>query len=153
MKLNLNFEGAKIENAVRNSSKKKTIILDLADTTSWHREEDKLFYGRETKKKLEISRIKPPIGRFLPNLIIKFNKTDFQNPTIRLGFFGYFFMVFLMILFIALIIRIILDKSFNEDVIYMIVITLLSAGLFFIEYSLTKLTLNKLIKRIENQNS
>lgn len=153
MKLNLNFEGAKIESAVRNSSKKKTIILDLADTTAWHREEDKLFYGRETKKKLEISRIKPPIGRFLPNLIIKFNKTDFQNPTIRLGFFGYFFMVFLMILFIALIVRIILDKSFNEDVIYMIVITLLSTGLFFIEYSLTKLTLNKLIKRIENQNS
>ncbi|WP_276965538.1 hypothetical protein [Chryseobacterium sp.] len=102
--MNLNFSPAKIDEAIRKNSKRSSMILDLANTSSYT-SDGKLFYGREFKNRIEVTRIKTLFSKVLPTLIIVFKKNDFQNPNLRLSFFGYIWFSILLFIFLFAFIK------------------------------------------------
>ena len=73
--MKLDFESSKIDEAIRKNSKRSSMILDLSNNISWTSEE-KIFLGRESKNKIELTRIKTPLTGILPTLIIVFKKDN-----------------------------------------------------------------------------
>lgn len=144
--MNLNFDGNKIEETVRLYSKKKSMVLDLVNTTSWLTEKDKLFYGRESKNKVEITRMKTPFTGLLPNLIIVFKKGDFQNPKIRLTIFGYLLFSILTLLFLFVATNKILNSEFEGDLVFSIFLLIAFLIVLLIEFILTKRAISQLTK-------
>ncbi|WP_139173959.1 MULTISPECIES: hypothetical protein [Elizabethkingia] len=110
-----------------------------------------MFYAKESKNKIEISRIKTPFAALLPNIIIAFKKNNFQNPKIRLSIWGYLLTFLLAAMFLFTIIKNLTDEKFEGDIIFPMFLLLLFLVLFFIEYTFTKRTLQKLLKEIEKQ--
>jgi hypothetical protein len=149
MKLNYNKE--KIEHAIRENSKKSFMILDLVNSVSWVTEE-KLFIGKETKNKIEITRIKKPLASLLPNLIIVFKKGNMQNPKIRLTIFGYALIAILHFAFFFVLIKKILDSSYKGDGVFAGFILFIFIGLFGLEYFFTKRSFHQLKKKMEEKN-
>jgi hypothetical protein len=147
IKMNLNFSTAKIEEAVRQNSKRSSMILDLANTASLA-SDGKLFYGREFKNRIEVTRIKTPFLTILPILIIVFKKNDLQNPRLRLSFFGYIWFSILTLIFSLAIIKKIIDPDFQGDIGLAIFSVLFFYSLFAIELYFTKKVFERLKLRI-----
>ncbi|MDR3025889.1 MAG: hypothetical protein LBV25_17925 [Chryseobacterium sp.] len=145
--MNLNFSTAKIEEAVRQNSKRSSMILDLANTASLA-SDGKLFYGREFKNRIEVTRIKTPFLTILPILIIVFKKNDLQNPRLRLSFFGYIWFSILTLIFSLAIIKKIIDPDFQGDIGLAIFSVLFFYSLFAIELYFTKKVFERLKLRI-----
>ncbi|GEN72939.1 hypothetical protein [Chryseobacterium lathyri] len=148
IKMNLNFRNTKIDEAIRENSKRSSMILDLVNTTSWITDE-KLFFGREFKNRLEVTRIKTPFTTILPTLIIVFKKKDLQNPKLRLSFFGYAWFSILLLIFLFVIIKKIIDPDFQGDLAFTILLVSFFFLLFAIEFYITKKTFNRLKLRIK----
>ncbi|WP_318846470.1 hypothetical protein [Chryseobacterium sp. JV558] len=147
IKMNLDFSSTKIEEAVRQNSKRSSMILDLANTASLA-SDGKLFYGREFKNRIEVTRIKTPFLTILPILIIIFKKNDLQNPRLRLSFFGYIWFSILLLLFLFSIIKKIIEPDFQGDLVLVILSVLFFYSLFAIEFYFTKKAFNRLRLRI-----
>ena len=149
--MNINFNAENIEEVIRQYSKKKLVPLDIANTLSWMTEKDKLFYAKESKNKIEISRIKTPFTALLPNIIIAFKKDDFQHPKFRLSIWGYLLMLLLTALFLFTIIKTLTDKNFEGDIIFALFLLLSFLILCSIEYAFTKRVIQKLLKELEKK--
>lgn len=147
IKMNLNFSSTKIEEAVRQNSKRCSMILDLANTASLA-SDGKLFYGREFKNRIEVTRIKTPFLTILPILIIVFKKNNLQNPRLRLSFFGYIWFSILTLIFLLTIIKNIIDTDFQGDLGLVIFSVLFFYSLFAIELYFTKKGFERLKLRI-----
>jgi len=147
IKMNLNFSSTKIEEAVRQNSKRSSMILDLANTASLA-SDGKLFYGREFKNRIEVTRIKTPFLTILPILIIVFKKNNLQNPRLRLSFFGYIWFSILTLIFLLTIIKKIIDTDFQGDLGLVIFSVLFFYSLFAIELYFTKKVFERLKLRI-----
>ncbi|MBB6331824.1 hypothetical protein HNP24_002774 [Chryseobacterium sediminis] len=145
--MNLNFSSAKIDEAVRQNSKRSSMILDLANTASLHTD-GKLFFGREFKNRIELARIKTPITSILPTFIIVFKKNNLQNPKLRLSFLGYFWFSILTLIFLLAIIKKIIDPDFQGDLGLAIFSVLFFYSLFAIELYFTKKIFERLKLRI-----
>ena len=68
------FPESIIEKSIRKYSIKSNSSLDLIGTSTYIRNNDKFFYGKENNKFIQITRIKYPFENILPKLIIIFNK-------------------------------------------------------------------------------
>ncbi|WP_146212892.1 hypothetical protein [Chryseobacterium sp. CBTAP 102] len=147
--MNLNFSPAKIDEAIRKNSKRSSMILDLANTSSYT-SDGKLFYGREFKNRIEVTRIKTLFSKVLPTLIIVFKKNDFQNPNLRLSFFGYIWFSILLFIFLFAFIKKIIDPDFQGDLVLVALLTAFFYSLFGIEFYLTKKVFNRLKLRIRD---
>ncbi|WP_309435884.1 hypothetical protein [Chryseobacterium sp.] len=123
------------------------MILDLANTASLA-SDGKLFYGREFKNRIEVTRIKTPFLTILPILIIVFKKNDLQNPRLRLSFFGYIWFSILTLIFSLAIIKKIIDPDFQGDIGLAIFSVLFFYSLFAIELYFTKKVFERLKLRI-----
>ena len=146
--MNLNFSPAKIDEAIRKNSKRSSMILDLANTSSYTND-GKLFYGREFKNRIEVTRIKTLFSKILPTLIIVFKKNDLQNPKLRLSFFGYIWFSILSLLFLFTIIKKIIDPYLQGDLAFAILLVAFFYSLFGIEFYLTRKVFNRLKLRIK----
>ncbi|WP_414844221.1 hypothetical protein [Chryseobacterium sp. IT-36CA2] len=125
------------------------MILDLANTASLT-SDGKLFYGREFKNRIEVTRIKTPFLTILPTLIIVFKKNNLQNPRLRLSFFGYIWFSILLLLFLLSIIKKIIEPDFQGDIALVILSVLFFYSLFAIEFYFTRKTFNRLKLRIRD---
>ncbi|MFS4430428.1 hypothetical protein [Chryseobacterium sp. S90] len=123
------------------------MILDLANTASLA-SDGKLFYGREFKNRIEVTRIKTPFLTILPILIIVFKKNNLQNPRLRLSFFGYIWFSILTLIFLLTIIKKIIDTDFQGDLGLVIFSVLFFYSLFAIELYFTKKVFERLKLRI-----
>ena len=145
--MELNFDNQQIDKAIRENSKRSPMILDLANTASWIPEE-KLFYAREFKNKIELARTKTPLTSVLPSVIVVFKKDNLKEPKFRLSFLGILLSLLLVTLFLFIIIKKIVDPNFQGDLVFSLFLLLLFGSLLFIEFMLTKKVLNKLKNRI-----
>ena len=64
-----------IERGIRKFSFRRHIRLDFHSSVSYMTG-DKYFYGVETSKDIQLTRIRTPFERFLPKLIFSFSKKD-----------------------------------------------------------------------------
>lgn len=145
--MHLNFSDNKIDEAIRKNSKRSSMILDLANTTSLTND-GKLFFGREFKNRIEVTRIKTPFLAILPILIIVFKKNNLQNPKLRLSILGYVWFSILSLIFVFAILKKIIDPDFQGDLSLAIFSVLFFYALFAIEFYFTKKTFNRLKLRI-----
>lgn len=72
-----------IENAMRNRSLKRTTSLDMKSSTSYAGTDGKYFLGYEKEKSIDFLRIRSPFEFFLPKILIKFDKENFNKYTLR----------------------------------------------------------------------
>ncbi|MBF6610732.1 MAG: hypothetical protein ITF99_06260 [Chryseobacterium sp.] len=144
--MNLKFSDEEIDSAIRKNSRSSSMILDLKNTASWIPDE-KLFYARENKNKIELARIKTPFTALLPTIIIIFKKDDLQKPRLRLSFFGYLLFSLLLIMVLYILLKKVFD-DFEGDIFSATFILLFFLSLLFCEFLLTKKTYNKLERRM-----
>ena len=145
--MKLDFENSKIDEAIRKNSKRSSMILDLSNNISWTNEE-KIFLGRESKNKIELTRIKTPLTGILPNLIIVFKKDNIQNPKLRLSILAFILYTILLVFFSLLIFKKLTDSNFQVDLMFVAFLVVFLASLLMIEYFFTIRSIKKFKKRI-----
>ena len=145
--MKLDFENSKIDEAIRKNSKRSSMILDLSNNISWTNEE-KIFLGRESKNKIELTRIKNPLTGILPNLIIVFKKDNIQNPKLRLSILAFLLYTILLVFFSLLIFKKLTDSNFQVDLMFVAFLIVFLASLLIIEYFFTIRSIKKFKKRI-----
>jgi hypothetical protein len=148
IEIKLNHSNEKINEAIRQNSKKSSLILDLANTTSWITDE-KLFFGRESKDKIELGRTKTPFTAILPTLIIVFKKNNLQSPKLRLSIFGYLLFSVLLAAFLFVMVKKIVDSTFEGDLLFAMFLLLFFLCLVGVEFYLTMASFKKLKQRIK----
>ena len=145
--MKLDFEDSKIDEAIRKNSKRSSMILDLSNNISWTNEE-KIFFGRESKNKIELTRIKTPLTGILPNLIIVFKKDKIQNPKLRLSILAFLLYTILLVFFSLLIFKKLTDSNFQVDFLFATFLVVFFGSLLMIEYLFTIRLIKKFKKRI-----
>ncbi len=134
--MKLDFESSKIDEAIRKNSKRSSMILDLSNNISWTSEE-KIFLGRESKNKIELTRIKTPLTGILPTLIIVFKKDNIQNPKLRLSILAFLLYTILLVLISLLIFKKLTDLNFRVDFLFVSFLAIFFASLVLIEFFFT----------------
>lgn len=147
IKMNLNFSNTKIDEAIRENTKRSSMILDLANTASLTAD-GKLFFGREFKNRIEVTRIKTYFSIVLPTLIIVFKRNDLQNPKLRLSFFGYIWFTLLLMIFLFAIIKKIINPDFQGDITFILLLASFFYSLLAIEFYFTQKKFNRFKLRI-----
>ncbi|WP_123873093.1 hypothetical protein [Chryseobacterium contaminans] len=145
--MNLNFSNTKIDEAIRENTKRSSMILDLANTASLTAD-GKLFFGREFKNRIEVTRIKTYFSIVLPTLIIVFKRNDLQNPKLRLSFFGYIWFTLLLMIFLFAIIKKIINPDFQGDITFILLLASFFYSLLAIEFYFTQKKFNRFKLRI-----
>src|ERR1700754_4862268 len=77
------YSPEEIERGIRRFTFKRHIRLDFHSSVTYMKE-DKYFFGIETFRDIQLTRIKTPLERFLPKLIFSFSKEEsFMTYRIR----------------------------------------------------------------------
>ncbi len=143
------LESEEIENRIRKASIKSVGHLDLTSSTSYIGTEKK-FFGHETEKYLMITRIRGPIEKYLPKLIIKFGKQEgFINYKIRFSLLATILIGLLTLLAISLFVESIKTQQFESQLIIALVII---ASLILFTILEMKVTQKVIIKILLDKN-
>jgi len=132
-----------IENALRNSALKRHTSLDFKNSNIGITDDDKYFLGYENDEKIQFLRISSFFDKFLPNIIISFNKENFNEYKIRLKTGSMIVFIILSLVLLFNIIRSILNNRIESDLFSIFQVYALFYLLTFVEYKLT----TKLIKK------
>ena len=141
------YTPAEIESGVRRYSLKRHIRLDFHSSVSYI-QGDKYFYGIETTKDVQITRIKTPFERFLPKLIFSFSKKEeFMIYRVR---YDYSSMIVFFLLFFSALFNLV-DAFTTES---LGTATIVIPGLFVIFLALSflesEITQIRILKAISN---
>ena len=139
------LESAVIENRIRKASIKSVGHLDLTSSTSYIGTEKK-FFGHETEKCLMITRIRGPIEKYLPKLIVKFDKQEGYNKyKIRFSLIATILITLLTLLAISLFIESIKSQQFESQLIMALVIIVTLILMTIIEMKVTQKIITKIL--------
>jgi hypothetical protein len=137
-----------IEKSIRKYSIKSNGSLDLIGASTYIRNNDKFFYGKENNNSIQITRIKYPFENILPKFIIVFNKADYKNYNIRLGYLSIILFTFFVAFTFFIISLLIYQNRFDiDDISWLLSILFAFIGLSYIEYNLTLKKLNYILKK------
>jgi hypothetical protein len=134
-----------IEKRIRSLSKRRHSSLDIVQSVSYDRD-GKLFLAVETSENITLTRLKLPIERFLPKIIVRFSKSDFRYYKIRLSLFSSIIFVLLWIPVFSGIQGISQNKIQASDLIVFFCLLMGFVLLAIIEIALTKRKLKNLEK-------
>ena len=141
-----------IEKSIRKYSIKSNGSLDLIGASTYIRSNDKFFYGKENNKSIQITRIKYPFENILPKFIIVFNKDDYKNYNVRLGYLSIILFSFFALLIFLIISLFIYQNRFDiEDILWPFSLLFAFFGLSYLEYHLTLKRLNYILEKVLNE--
>ena len=137
-----------IEKSIRKYSIKSNGSLDLIGASTYIRNNDKFFYGKENNNSIQITRIKYPFENILPKIIIIFNKEDYKNYNIRLGYLSIIlFSCFLAFIFLLISLFIYQNRFDIDDILWPFSLLFAFFGLSYLEYNLTLKKLNYILEK------
>lgn len=139
-----------IEKAVRSFSLKRHGSLDLKQSSSYITEDNKYFLGSETDSFIKITRLRTPFENFLPKLILRFDKKDFNVYQIRFSFPSNLIYVILIIAIVLNISKMIISGLFGSNIGVIIIISTIFTLLTLIEIKITTQKVKKAIDRTMN---
>ncbi|MGA9211676.1 hypothetical protein [Kaistella sp.] len=146
-KINLDgFDSHLIENSFRKYAIRKGKMIEFAGNSGYQKIENKYFFANENDKYFEATRIKYPFENILPRLILKLDKSNFQNIKVRFSIISgiyFFFLYSILLLFVGIII---FKNNFSGNVSIILILLLIQILGTIIEYKLTLKIINKIIK-------
>lgn len=134
-----------IEKKIRAFSSKRHSSLDLQSSSTYINDEKK-FLGLENENYLKIVRIRTPFERYLPRIIVRFDKNDFSFYSIRLCLVSFIITFILTFGMILNIVYSIINKQWESDFLSVLILSLFYLFLISIEIKLTKRRINLIIK-------
>ncbi len=139
-------DGQAVENAIRQFSAKRHTSLDLQSSASYI-SDHKVFLGLENDTNIRITRVRSPFERFLPKLIVRFDKADgFNCYRIRLSLLPNLMFLFLTIAIILNVIGSLTNGRLESDLPSILALYLTFVALILLEITLTKRRLSAILK-------
>lgn len=140
------IENGDIEKRIRNASIKSSAHLDVSSSTSYIGTEKK-FFGHETENYLMITRIRGPIEKYFPKLIMKFDKKQgYTVYKIRFSLFTTFLFGLITFLVLSFITASINAKQFGLEGIGTLLVVTIIILLTMLEIKLSKRVINKTLQ-------
>lgn len=144
-------DDAVVEAAIRLYAAKRHTSLDLQSAATYT-STDKMFLGLENEKRILITRLRSPVERLLPKLIIKFDVAKgFTEYKIRYSLLSFIVALFLVIGAVLKIIYSIGGKV-ESDLLTVVLACSLFFLLSFLEYHLSKARLRTAISLAATTN-
>ena len=142
-----NADGRQVETAVRQCAAKRHLPLDIhSSIADWG--SDKLFLGVETETSIKITRTRSSFERFLPKLIIRFDKENtFLQYKIRYSLRSTIVFVLILLLAGSNIIDMLRSDLFLPGVLFDVLLLGIFLLFTWLEFRITKSKLNKAITR------
>ncbi|MFL5743542.1 MAG: hypothetical protein ACJ751_02670 [Niastella sp.] len=137
-----------VEKAVRAFSLKRLTSLDLITSSVSYASEDKYFLGVEKSNDLFITRVRTPIERIFPKLIVRFKKeNEFTSYQIRYSLPAIAFWLLNVVGLFADLFYLLTTDDFTFEGLFLITLIIV----FFLLFTLLELTFtrNRINKAIE----
>jgi hypothetical protein len=140
-----------IEKGIRAFSLKRLTSLDLIISSASYASEDKYFLGVEKSNALFITRVRTPIERIFPKLIVRFKKEDgFTSYQIRYSLPAIALSCFVIFGWIANLFLLLTADGFTFDGFLVIsLVIVLFVLLTFLELTFTRNRINKAIEKTD----
>ena len=108
----------------------------------------KKFFGHETDKYLMITRIRGPVEKYLPKLIVKFDKEqDFTKYKIRFSLLATVLITLFTLMAISFLIELIKCKQFNGEIIIPLILLALLILFTLLEIKITQKIIDKTLTK------
>ena len=147
------IDGAKVEAAIRKFAAKRHASLDLQSSATKIGTE-KLFLGLENEKSIQVTRLRSTFERFLPKLIIKFDKAKgFSEYRIRFSLLSNIVIAFMLIAVLFNVIYLINNQEVDSEMASVFVYFFLFLLLTLVELRLTKAKLKSAIIKMTHLSS
>ncbi len=141
------LDSAAIETAIRAHSLRRHTPLDLQTATFYTTEKGKFFLGLESKKAIQLVRIKNVLERFFPKVILRFEKNNFTSFRIRLSYLSTFIFVLLLFILGANVFNSFHNGRFESKIFSVLIAIVLFGLLLFFEI---KKSIKRVFLAIEN---
>lgn len=147
------IDGTKVEAAIRKFAAKRHASLDL-QSSSTKIGTEKLFLGLETDKSIQVTRLRSSFERFLPKLIIRFDKAKgFSEYRIRFSLLSNIVIAIIIIAIVLNIIYLFTNRQVDSDIASVFVYFFLFLLLTLVELRLTKARLKSAIIKTTHPSS
>ena len=147
------IDGTKVEAAIRKFAAKRHASLDLQSSATKIGTE-KLFLGLENEKSIQVTRLRSTFERFLPKLIIKFDKAKgFSEYRIRFSLLSNIVIAFMLIAVLLNVIYLIKNQEVDSEMASVVVYFFLFLLLTLVELRLTKAKLKSAIIKTTHPSS
>ena len=147
------IDGTKVEAAIRKFAAKRHASLDL-QSSSTKIGTEKLFLGLENEKSIQVTRLRSTFERFLPKLIIKFDKAKgFSEYRIRFSLLSNIVIAFMLIAVLFNVIYLVNNQEVDSEMASVFVYFFLFLLLTLVELRLTKAKLKSTIIKMTHLSS
>ena len=140
-----NISSENIEKAIRNHSLKRYTSLDFKFTSTFIEEDEKYFFGVEKPKTIKITRIRSPFSKYVPKIILKFEKSNFKEYKIRFSAFTLIVFIYSFIALILNLISSIISNNISENLLVVLIGNVIFYSFVFVEYKTTIKKLNLIL--------
>ena len=146
-------DGTKVEAAIRQFAVKRHTPLDLQSSVT-EVGTDKLFLGLEKENNIQVIRLRTTFERFLPRVIIRFDKArGFTEYRIRYSLLSNFLFALLALAVVFNIIHLLNSRQLESESTTPFVLLFLFLFLTFIELRLTQAYIKSAINKTQLTNS
>lgn len=147
------IDETKVEAAIRKFAARRHASLDL-QSSSTEIGTEKLFLGLENEKSIQVTRLRTTFERFLPKLIIRFDKAKgFSEYRIRFSLLSNLVIAIILIAIVLNIIYSLINRQVDSDIASVFVYFFLFLFLTLVELRLTKAKLKSAISKTTRPSS
>lgn len=147
------IDGTKVEAAIRKFAARRHASLDLQSSATEIGTE-KLFLGLENEKSIQVTRLRSTFERFLPKLIIRFDKAKgFSEYRIRFSLLSNIVIAFIVIAVVLNVIYSFNNRQIDSDLASVVVYFFLFLLLTLVELRFTKAKLKSAIIKTTHASS
>ncbi len=147
------IDGTKVEAAIRKFAAKRHASLDLQSSATKIGTE-KLFLGLENEKSIQVTRLRSTFERFLPKLIISFDKAKgFSEYRIRFSLLSNIVIAFILVAIVFNVVYLVDNQQADSDMASVFVYFFLFFFFTLVELRLTKAKLKSAIIKMTHPSS